>query len=80
MMKILSAEFMASIPKASIKKFVKKRFKAHITDEGAEEIVKILEEKAERISKHAVGNARKDKREKVTKADVMKYVIGGYDE
>ena len=71
---------MASIPKAYIKKFVKRKFKANITDEGVEEIVKILEEKAESISKYAVGNAKKDKRDKVTKADVMKYVIGGYDE
>lgn len=66
---------MASIPKASIKKFVKRRFKANITDEGAEEIVKILEEKANEISKYAVTNAKKEKREKVTRSDVMKYVI-----
>ncbi len=66
---------MASIPKASIKKFVKRRFNANITDEGAEEIVKILEEKANDISKYAVSNAKKDRREKVTRSDVMKYVI-----
>jgi histone H3/H4 len=71
---------MASIPKASIKKFVKRYFKANITDDGAEEIVKMLEEKAKEISKHAVSNARKEKREKVTRNDVMKYIINGYDE
>lgn len=71
---------MASIPKASIKKFVKRYFKANITDEGAEEIVKILEEKAREISKYAVGNAKREEREKVTRTDVMKYVMKGYDD
>lgn len=80
MMKILSADLMANIPKSSIKKFVKKYFDANITDEGAEEIVKILEGKAKEISRFAVDNAKKDSRSKVTRSDVMKYVIKGYDE
>ncbi len=80
MMKILSADHMASIPKASIKKFVKRYFKANITDEGAEEIVRILEAKAKEISRYAVDNAKKDERNKITRADVMEYVIKGYDE
>jgi histone H3/H4 len=71
---------MASIPKTSIKRFVKRYFKANITDEGAEEIVKILEEKAKEISRYAVDNAKKDSRGKVTRTDVMKYVIKGYDD
>ncbi|HUB92819.1 MAG TPA: histone-like protein [Candidatus Saccharimonadales bacterium] len=79
-MKILSADHVASIPKASIKKFVKRYFKANITDEGAEEIVKILEEKAKEISRYAVDNAKRESRGKVTRTDVMKYVIKGYDE
>lgn len=76
MMKILSAE-MANIPKTSIKKFVKTHFKANITEDGADEIVKILEEKAEEISKYAVSNAKKEGRSKVTRGDVMRYVIKG---
>lgn len=80
MMRILSAEFMASIPKASIKRFVKHHFGANITDDGADEIVKILEEKAEEISKHAVENAKRDSRDKVTRKDVMRYVVGDEDE
>ncbi len=71
---------MANIPKASIKKFVKRYFKANITDEGAEEIVRILEAKAKEISRYAVDNAKKDERSKITRADVMEYVIKGYDE
>ena len=67
---------MASIPKASIKRFVRHHFGANITDEGAEEIVKILEEKAKDISKHAVENAKRERREKITRKDVMRYVVG----
>ncbi len=76
MMRILSADLMASIPKASIKRFVKRHFGANITDEGADEIVKILEEKAKDISKHAVENAKREMRGKVTRKDVMRYVVG----
>lgn len=78
-MKILSAE-MASIPKASIKRFVGRYFKANITDDAADEIVRILEAKAKEISRFAVDNAKKEKRAKVTKSDVRKYVIKGYNE
>lgn len=80
MMKILSADWMASIPKTSIKKFIRRYFDANITDDGAEEIVKILEEKAKEISRYAVGNAKKEERSKVTRNDVMKYIIKDHDD
>ncbi len=79
MMKILSAETVASIPKASIKRFIKRHFGANITEDGAEEIVKILEEKAKEISEYAVDNAKREERGKVTRKDVMKYVMKDYD-
>ncbi len=68
---------MASIPKASIKELVKKFFGVSITEEGASEMVKILEDKAKSISQYAVGSAKKAGREKVTKSDIMEYMIKG---
>lgn len=70
---------MGNISRASIKKLVKKHFDVSITDGGAEEIAKILESEAETISKFAVGNAKKNSRDRVTKKDIRDYVIkGGY--
>ena len=77
-MKILSTDKMASIPKAYIKKFVKKSFGANITDDGAAEMIKILEKRAKEISSYAVVNAKKRNREgKVTKEDIMEYTLKG---
>ncbi len=68
---------MAKIPKSAIKGLVKRYFKANITDAGAEALAKILEKKAESISKYAVENAKKENRDKVTGKDVAEYVING---
>lgn len=74
-MKILSAEKMAKIPKKSIKKLVKNYFGASITEDGADELAKILEKKANEISKFAVNNAKTKGRTKVTREDIKNYII-----
>ena len=66
---------MAVIPNQNIKKLLNKHFNVKITDDGAKEIARILEEEAQRISKYAVQNAKKDNRGKVTKKDIMAYLI-----
>jgi histone H3/H4 len=71
---------MASIPKSSIKALVKRYFKAEITEDGANEIARILERKANEISAFAVKNARARGRDKVTKEDITQYLIKGFDE
>lgn len=70
---------MANIPKASIKKLVKSLFGVKITDDGANEMIRMLEEKAREISKRAVENARRENRDKVTKEDIIKYTVKGSD-
>ena len=72
---------MANIPKQAIKKLIKKYFKVNISDDGAVAIASILENKAKRISKFAVNNAKKEKRDRVTKKDIEEYVLKiGLDE
>ena len=66
---------MATIPNQYIKKLLNKSFRVNITDDGAKEIARILEKEAQRISKYAVQNAKKDNRGKVTKKDIMAYII-----
>jgi histone H3/H4 len=75
-MRILSADLMAKIPRAAIKHLVKSYFDASITENGADAMAGILEKKAEEIAKFAVENAKKEKRVKVTKEDISKYVMG----
>ena len=70
---------MATIPGSSIKALVKKYFGADITDDGANEMARILERKANEISGFAVKNAKKKGRVKVTKEDITQYVIQGFD-
>ena len=80
MMKILSAE-MANIPKKSIKKMIQGSFGLQITDDAAGALAQLLERRARRISKFAVLNAKKEKRNKVTKKDIEEYVLKvGIDE
>ena len=74
-MKILSADKMANIPRAAIRDLVRKYLKANITEGGADELAKMLEEEAKRISEFAVGNAKKENRDRVTKKDITKYFI-----
>lgn len=66
---------MAKIPRAAIKQLVKSYFNASITERGADEMAKMLEAEAEKISKFAVENARKENRGRVTKRDISKYII-----
>jgi histone H3/H4 len=79
MMKILSADNMATIPSSSVKAMVKKHFGSDITDDGAEEMARILEEKANKMASFAVKNARTDGRVKVTKKDIAKYLMQEQD-
>lgn len=74
MMKILSAE-MATIPKQAVKKIFGKYFGLQITDDGADALARVLEKKAKRISAFAVSNAKKEKRNKITKKDIQDYVL-----
>ncbi len=72
---------MANIPKQAIKKLIKNYFKVNISDDGALALARILENKAKRISKFAVRNAKKEKRDRVTKKDIEEYVLKiGLDE
>jgi histone H3/H4 len=73
-MKILSAE-MATIPKQSVKKLLKKHFGLKMTEEAAEALARILEKRAKKISKFAVKNAKKEKRDRVTKKDIEEFVL-----
>lgn len=66
---------MANISRDSIKKLVKDQFKVSITDGGAEAIASILEGEAKKISDFAVRNAKSNSRDKVTKTDIVDYVI-----
>ncbi|MGC8662522.1 MAG: histone-like protein [Candidatus Micrarchaeia archaeon] len=66
---------MISLSRANIKKIVKKYTKANITNEGAEAIAKILEQKAREISSFAVKNAKEKKRDKITKEDIASYIM-----
>ena len=72
---------MANIPKQAIKKLIKNYFKVNISDDGAVALARILEKKAKRISKFAVKNAKREKRDRVTKKDIEEYVLKiGLDE
>jgi histone H3/H4 len=83
MMKILSSDGVctASIPKQAIKKLIRRYFKANISDDGAEALAKILERRAKKISRFAVGNAKRQNRDRVMKKDIEEYVLKvGLDE
>ncbi len=72
---------MANIPKQAIKKLIKNYFKVNISDDGAVALARILDDKAKRISKFAVRNAKREKRDRVTKKDIEEYVLKiGLDE
>ena len=69
---------MGKISRDSIKKLIKKHFAVSVTDGGADEIAKILEVEAKRISDFAVKNAKRNRRDKVTNKDIREYVIKGH--
>jgi histone H3/H4 len=66
---------MAKIPRAAVKRLVKSYFDVNITENGAEAMARILEQEAERISKFAVENAKKENRNRVTKEDISRYIL-----
>lgn len=66
---------MVRIPNESIKRIIKEYVKVNITEDGASAIAKILEGKAKTISKFAVRNAKKEGRSKITKEDILKYIM-----
>ncbi|MGB9732847.1 MAG: histone-like protein [Candidatus Micrarchaeia archaeon] len=74
-MKILSADEMASLSRANIKKLVKKYTGANITDDGVEAIAELLEKKAKEISSFAVKKAKEKKKEKITKDEIKEYIL-----
>ena len=67
---LIKAVVMASIPMEAIKSLIKKQFGVKISDDGAAALAKILERKADAISKFAVDNAKKEKRDRITKKDI----------
>ncbi|MDE1768735.1 MAG: hypothetical protein KGH64_06540 [Candidatus Micrarchaeota archaeon] len=68
---------MATISRSAIKELIKKKFKANITKNGVDELARILELEAKRISSFAVQNAKRSKRDKVTRSDIRQYAIKG---
>jgi histone H3/H4 len=66
---------MAKISKQAVKELVKRYAKISITDDAVGEMTKMLESEAKRISSFAVSNAKKEKRDKITKKDIMDYVL-----
>ncbi len=68
----------ANIPAQAVKKLVKKHANVTITDDAAKEIAKILDSEAKRISAFAVKNAKKNKRERISKEDITAYRIKKY--
>ncbi len=76
-MMILSAEDekKGRIPKNTLKRFVKEKFGVNMTPGAAEELAKILEEKAIEISKHAIKMSKKRHSEEITPEDIESYKI-----
>lgn len=66
---------MATISRSSIKALIKKKFKANITEGGVDELAKILENEAKNISSFAVQNAKRKKRDRVTRSDIRDYIV-----
>jgi histone H3/H4 len=66
---------MATISRSSIKALIKKKFKANITQGGLDELARILENEAKSISSFAVQNAKKKRRDRVTRSDIRDYIV-----
>ena len=75
MRKILSAESMKKISKATIKKLVNNSGGVMISDSAAAAIANLLEKKATRIAKYAVKRAKAKKRESVIAEDIESYRV-----
>lgn len=68
---------MATISRNSIKVLIKRKFKANITEGGVDELARILENEAKKISSFAVQNAKKKRRDRVTRSDIRDYIVKG---
>jgi histone H3/H4 len=68
---------MATISRSSIRALIRKKFKTNITKGGIDELARILEDEAKSISAFSVQNARKNKRDKVTRSDIRQYLVKG---
>ena len=75
MRKILSAESMRKISKASIKKLVNGRGGVMISDSAASAIAALLEKKAARIARYAVKRAKAKRRDTVMAEDIESYRV-----
>ncbi len=73
MMRILSADLMQKIPKAAIKKIVKEKFNAIISDSAADAISQLLDQKANKIARYAVERAKDKKRKTILEEDIEAY-------
>lgn len=66
---------MANISRTAVRQILQRSFNVKVTEKGAEKIAQILEREAGTISNFAVDNARREKRDKVTKNDIKQYRI-----
>ena len=60
---------------ASVKKLVRERYGIKIDDEAAQEMAKMLEDKASEIAKYAVEHAKSSNSGRVTAEDVEAYTL-----
>ncbi len=65
----------AKISKEAVKALVKKYAKAGITDDAAEEMARMLSQKAASIASFAVKSAGKENRRMITKKDISDYAV-----
>lgn len=66
---------MSKIPKTAVKKIVSGSSEIMLTDKAAQAISLILENKAKRIAKYAVTQAKKKGRKTILKEDIDSYIF-----
>ena len=72
---ILSADNMGKISAAAIKRMVNGKNGIKMSDQAAAAIAEMLEKKASRIAKYAVGRAKSRKRGTVLEEDIESYRV-----
>lgn len=75
MKRILSADMSGKIPKSAVKRLAKAGSNARISDDAAEAIVSLLEQRAREIADFAVSRAKKNNRKVILKEDIEAYTI-----
>ena len=75
MKRILSADKMPKIPRAAVKKLVKERFGAAMSDDAVDALAAMLEKKAMSIARYAVKRAKQKKRNTVMEDDIDSYKL-----